>query len=208
MFIAKRKRSRTVKLNNRFGSRRNRIMISLSLVFIVAGLYLNNAQNETSTYYLAAIGDLAPGSELSTGNLTSIKANLGEQSLYYLTDQDKVSGWFLNRSVHAGELIPKSALATSSATDCRAMKVGLTNPLASEVHLGDRLDIWAGEQNSATETIPAEIVSAAVLVDIESNPDALNQNSNTAELCVPLGQIRSVVNAIALREVIIGVKSD
>jgi len=177
-------------------------------LFIAGGIYLNTYQSESTLNYLVAVGDLAAGSKLTTENLSSVQASVGEQSIYYLTDQDKVSSWYLDRPVRSGELIPKSALASSPAADCQALKIGLTVALAREISVGDYLDIWAGQQNSVSGEIPTEIVSAAPLLALETNSDALSQVAQTAELCVSTGQIRSVVNAIALREVIIGVKSD
>ena len=208
MFPKKRKRASAVKLNNRFGSRRNRILISFSLLFIAGGIYLSNYQSESTLNYLVAAGDLAAGSKLTSENVSSVPASIGGQGIYYLTDSDKVSSWYLDRPIRSGELIPKSALASIPSANCQTLKIGLTVALAHEIRVGDYLDIWAGQQNAASEQIPTEIVSDAPLLALETNSDALSQVAETAELCVSVGQIRSVVNAIALREVIIGVKSD
>jgi len=207
MLSRKRKRTYSVKLNNRLGSRRTRALIALALLLIAGGLYLNNVNQTSTTRYVIAASDLAPGMQLNPERLATIEANMGEKGVLYLTDQDRVSDWFIDRGIKSGELIPKSVLVSKSPDSCRTIRLGLSVGLATEIAVGDSLDVWAGQQNSASKEIPEEIVSGASLIAMEKSSDALSQVAETIEICVPIAQIRSVVNAIALREVIVAVKS-
>ena len=207
-FIRKRKRS--VQLNNRRGSRRNRILGAIALCIIaVASWVVSISSDVPSDHYLVAATNLSSNSDLTAANLLSLPMDLREtENLYLQTSQENLSMWTLIRPVSAGELIPLSSIALSTRSTCSELSVALGVALASNIKVGDRIDLWAANQVTSIETIPVQVVSAAELVNIKVDTDTYSQFPQQVEVCVTPAEVRSVVAAIATKSTVIGVRAN
>jgi SAF domain len=202
-----RKRSRKVKLNHRLGARRTRALLALGFSLIaIASWYYSSMQEDARGEYLVALADLPSGSVLSESNTSKVRIELAEVKENYLPANQKTLGATLVRSVRSGELISKAMVADPKTQDCVAIRANLGIAKSTEIHLGDQVDLWAAPQNS-TDLIPVKIVQAALLLSVEQTEDPLASTQNSVELCVSEAEIRSVVNAIAQKYVVIAVKS-
>jgi hypothetical protein len=209
MPILIRKRRRTIQLNNRWGSRRNRILFALSLSLAAVASWLLVASTEVPLQrYLVATSNIATSSTLGEANLSTQEMDLKEGESQYLkaTDQN-LRSWVLVRPVNAGELIPMSAIAPVSNSDCAQVVVDLAVRLASTVREGGKVDLWAAEQANSLESIPTQVVTAGELVSIKMATDSFSQSIQTIEICVSPGEIRSLVSAIARKSTIIGIRA-
>jgi hypothetical protein len=209
MPILIRKRKRTIQLNNRWGSRRNRILFALSLSLAAVASWLLVASTEVPLQrYLVATSNIATSSTLGEANLSTQEMDLKEGESQYLkaTDQN-LRSWVLVRPVNAGELIPMSAIAPISNSDCAQVVVDLAVRLASTVREGEKVDLWAAEQANSLESIPTQVVTAGELVSIKMATDSFSQSIQTIEICVSPGEIRSLVSAIARKSTIIGIRA-
>lgn len=207
MFIRKRKRS--VRLNNRWGSRRNRLLIAFSMSLIAAASWVISISSETPlNQYLVATNNISSAQELNEANLTSVAMDLGEtNNLYLQVSEQNLTNWVLIRPVNAGELIPMSSIALKKNSDCSVIVVNLGVNLAKVVKVGDRLDLWAASQANSIESIPVQVVSSAELVSSQLNSDSYSQSAQSIELCVTPAEVRSVVSAIATKATIVGIRS-
>lgn len=207
-FIRKRKRS--VQLNNRRGSRRNRILGAIALCIIaIASWYISIGLEVPSKQYLAASTNMSSGSELSAANLLSLPMDLGEtENLYLQVSQENLSSWTLIRPVSAGELIPLSSISLSTRSSCSELSVALGVSLASDIKVGDQIDLWAANQVTSIETIPVQVVSSAELVKIKVETDTYSQFPQQVEVCVTPAEVRSVVAAIATKSTVIGIRTN
>ena len=207
MFV--RKRKRTIQLNNRWGSRRNRILFAISLSLAATASWLLVASSEVPLQkYLVATTNLATSSTLGESNLSAQEMDLKEGESQYLKATDEnLESWVLVRPVNAGELIPMSAIAPAKTSDCAQVVVDLAVRLANTVREGERLDLWAAEQANSLESIPTQIVTAGELVSIKLATDSFSQSIQTIEICVSSGEIRSLVSAMARKSTIIGIRS-
>jgi hypothetical protein len=209
MPILIRKRKRTIQLNNRWGSRRNRILFVLSLSLAAVASWLLVASTEVPLQrYLVATSNIATSSTLGEANLSTQEMDLKEGESQYLkaTDQN-LRSWVLVRPVNAGELIPMSAIAPVSNSECAQVVVDLAVRLASTVREGEKVDLWAAEQANSLESIPTQVVTAGELVSIKMATDSFSQSIQTIEICVSPGEIRSLVSAIARKSTIIGIRA-
>lgn len=195
-----------MRLANRMGSRRTRILLAMAFALVACASYLLSSDTATNqTSYYVALGDLAKDSELSEVNVTSIALDLKDQSNRYLQTDSKVSDWILARPVRAGELIPLSALTSQAQSDCVAIKIALGIELSKTIHRGDFIDLWAGVNGNGLESAPVQIVTAGLVVDIFSATDSLGQSNQQIEICISPGEIRSVVYSLANQDLIVGV---
>ena len=209
MAMFNRKRKRSVRLNNRWGSRRNRVLIAFSMSLIAAASWVISIGSETPlNQYLVATNNISSASELNEANLTPVAMDLGEtNNLYLQASEDNFNKWVLIRPVNAGEIIPMSSLALKKNSDCSVMVVNLGVSLAKVVKVGDKLDLWAAAQVSRIESIPVQVVSSAELVSSQLSTDSYSQSAQLIELCVTPAEVRSVVSAIATKATIIGIRS-
>ena len=209
MSMFNRKRTRSVRLNNRWGSRRNRILVALSLSLIAAASWVASIGSVTPlTNYLVATNNISSGSELTEANLRATPMDLKETNNLYLQASEKnLSDWALIRPVNAGELIPMSSIAPRRTTDCSVIVVHLGVNLASVINVGDRLDLWAAAQVGSVEAIPVQVVSSAELVSSKLNTDTYTQSAQSIEICVTPAEVRSVVSAIATKAAIVGIRT-
>jgi hypothetical protein len=206
MFMRKRKRS--VQLNNRIGSRRNRILFAISLSLIAAASWLLLANSEAPLKkYLVASTNISSSMKLSEANLMSVAMELGENHSSYIEEGLNLAEWVLIRPVSPGELIPLSAIAPARSKECSDLVVQLGIGLASTVKVGDRIDLWVADATNSLESIPIQVVTAGELISIKQSTDSFSQGVQSLEVCVSAAEIRSVVSAIARKSTLVGIRS-
>ena len=207
-FIRKRKRS--VQLNNRRGSRRNRILGAIALGTIAVASWVVSFSSEVpADHYLVAATNLSSNSDLTAANLLSLPMDLREtENLYLQASEENLTRWTLIRPVSAGELIPVSSIALSTRSNCSELSVALGVALAGNIKVGDRIDLWAANQVTSIESIPVQVVSAAELVNIKVDTDTYSQFPQQVEVCVTPAEVRSVVAAIATKSTVIGIRAN
>jgi len=204
-----RKRTRSINLNNRWGSRRNRILIATALSLIASAAWLSSSTPDSShSQYLVANSNLSSATALTANNLTPISMNLGEsEGQYLLASEENLTKWVLVRPVSAGELIPQSAVALARVADCAQLVVGLGVNMANTIKIGDSIDLWSADQSSGAQTIPVQIVEAGELVASKSATDGFSQSVQSIEVCISGAEIRSVVSAIARKATVVAIRS-
>ena len=199
---------RTVKLNQRFGSRRNRIALAVFFLCCALATWMFGSNpTENNKKYLVALTDLPSGTPINQDMFAETPVSLGDaENLYLLADTD-IKGWQIVRPIRAGELIPVTSIAKQATQDCRAIQIPISVPIPTGIHVGDAIDFWAAPQNQNSETLPNLIAVSADLRKIIQATDSLSSSTQSLEACVSIAEIRSVVNAIALRELIVAVRS-
>ena len=209
MSIFIRKRQRSVKLNNRWGSRRNRILFATALALLASAAWLASSATEPElNQYLVANSNISSSTPLTSSKLTAVGMNLAEvEGQYLLATQANLSSWVLTRPVNAGELIPQSAVSQAKTAECAQLVVALGVNMANTIKVGDSLDLWAADQSSVAVSIPVQIVTAGELVKTVTATDAFSQSAQSIEICVSAAEIRSVVSAIAGRATIVAIRS-
>lgn len=207
MFMRKRKRS--IQLNNRWGSRRNRILIALSLGLISSAFWLlaENPDVNQETYLVAA-SNISSNTNLEETTFTEVSLDLGELAGQYLkASENNLDEWSVVRPINAGEMISVSSLAPSKYSECAPLVVALAVELAGSIRVGDAIDLWSAEPATGVETIPVEVVSARELMSVKAQEENYIQTAQTIEVCVSPAEIRSVVAAISKKSTIIGVRA-
>jgi len=209
MPMFQRRRTRSVQLNNRWGSRRNRILFSISLTLIAIASWLFSSNTEVKlNQYLVATSNIASSTPIGLANFSKVTMDLGEAASQYLAaSDDNLTKWVLVRPVNAGELVPISAIAAANTADCTQVVVALAVSMANTVKVGDRIDLWAADQASSIESIPVQVVTAGELVSTKLASDSFGLAAQSIEVCVSPAEIRSVVSAIARKATVVGIRS-
>jgi len=204
-----RRRKRSVQLNNRRGSRRNRILFAISLTLIAIASWLLSGSTETQpNQYLVASVNIATSTPIGSANLIATPMDLGEADSQYLrASEQNLAKWVLVRPVNAGELIPLSSIAPAKTAGCTQIVVALAVTMANTIKVGDSINLWAADQASSAESIPVQVVTAGELVSTKLASDSFGQSAQSIEICISPAEIRSVVSAIARKATVVGIRS-
>ncbi|MEY2768947.1 MAG: hypothetical protein RL359_583 [Actinomycetota bacterium] len=119
------------------------VAVSLFAAALISALSLTALGNRTDSYWIAK-EDIAPGSEISRGQIALIKVALGESSSRYLSSQTPLAGSFITRAQSAGELIAindVSDLAPDQLTQQVPVAV-LNSDLPSDISIGEAVNIY------------------------------------------------------------------
>jgi hypothetical protein len=135
--------------------------VLLVLGSVLLGARVIGAADATVPVWAAA-GDLSAGSRLTADDLVAVDVRLDKAARAYLDTAARPEGSTLNRAVHAGELVPRSALAATAPLVDLALPVqaGYVPPSLAR---GQVVDVYAVAGASPGPASPAGSVTPVVL---------------------------------------------
>ena len=140
-----------------------RLLLGVLLVLgsVLLGARVVGAADATVPVWAAA-GDLSAGSRLTADDLVAVDVRLDKAAQAYLDTGSRPEGSTLNRAVHAGELVPRSALAGTAPLVELALPVqaGYVPPSLAR---GQVVDVYAVADSGSGRTTPAGSVTPVVL---------------------------------------------
>lgn len=178
-----------------------RLAIGLVLIIAsVAGVLGIVSSADASVSVLAARDALAPGDRIDEDDLILTTVRLTRADDLYLVPGDVPEvGLVVTKAVGEGELVPTSAVGSTSGTRFASVVVTIHGQLPAAVQSGATVDLWAarkGELNAFGA--PAVIVSGATVVRlIESEGLVTSGDAMAIELLVPRTRIARVLEAVA-----------
>jgi len=132
-----------------------RLLLGVLLVLgsVLLGARVIGAADATVPVWAAA-GDLSAGSRLTADDLVAVDVRLDKAAGAYLDTGSRPEGGTLNRAVHAGELLPRSALAGTAPLVDLALPVqaGYVPPSLAR---GQVVDVYAVADGTAGRTAPS-----------------------------------------------------
>ncbi len=191
-----------------------RLLLGVLLVLgsVLLGARVIGAADVTVPVWAAA-GDLSAGSLLTADDLVAVDVRLDKAAGAYLDTGSHPEGRTLNRAVHAGELVPRSAVAGTAPLVELALPVqaGYVPPSLAR---GQVVDVYAVADANSSRTAPAGSVTPVVLkapVQAVSGRSAGVLSSATTTLqvvvAVPPEDAAGVLEAIGGRPLVVGVHS-
>ena len=200
---------RSGRVSARFAVGRNKVLLLMALVLLASAAWLtNNNQQPVTLQFFVASRDLPKATELDASTVSAVDMQLNDANGKYLLANEEAFGkWFLTHPVLAGELIPKSAIASNKEANCTPIILTLGSTLPTAIKVGSSLDIWAAEQSTGINSIPHEVALSAELIGIKADSDGLGQSNQSIEVCVSVAEVRSVVEAIAKKATVVAVRA-
>ncbi|QOR69702.1 hypothetical protein IM660_13625 [Ruania alkalisoli] len=123
---------------------------------VALGSWIVGEANRTVEVY-AAPEVLTPGEPLEVEDLAVIQVGLaGAQDLYLLPGQLPEEELVITRTVHAGEMVPMSAVGPAAGVDVRTVAVPITAALAETIAPGSQVDLWVTMPDDASAGAAAE----------------------------------------------------
>lgn len=167
-----------------------RIVLGIVLMAgsVLAGVRLL-ASAEPDQWVWAASSDLASGTEITADDLQRVAVSLPDSSTY-LPGHAEPAGRLAN-GVAAGELLPRSSLASLEAPTREVAVSVAPDRLGPGVTRGSLVDVWATPSDGGT----AAEVAVAVLVDGVITESDWSSGTSTVVLRVSPEQVGALVTA-------------
>lgn len=164
------------------------------LTAVIIGWQLVRGLSDRDTYWVAT-RDLTPGEQLVVGDLVQTEALLDGLSSKYWEGTTAPVGFFVERPIGAGELMPAGALAESLSSEVRYVTVGVELDHAPlNMVRGSIVDLWATTEETSEPTLvlPSILVSEVAAQDTRLGAFTATRVS----LLIAPSQVSTVVAAI------------
>lgn len=157
-------------------------------------IFINNHTDE----YLVAERDLPAGSTFAISDTKVADAYLGASSSSYLKVGDLPSGTYLLGPIRAGQLIPRSILASAVIDERVPVVVESAMGLSVDMVAGASVDLWVApiDENKVFGE-PYVLVLGAEVSELIENKEMFASQSPAVELWVPVEAVGPVLSSIA-----------
>ena len=179
-----------------------RILIGVALIAASAlgTTALVGALTRTVVVYRAD-GPIVTGDRVTSARLAPATVRLGDAAALYLSGALPQAGLVATRSIAAGEMVPRSAVATDVAVHSATVVVDLASPLAAGVAVGSTVDLWSAAKTDPNEnrySAPVVLVGDAVVSRVVAPAGLITGSAkDSVELQVPRDEVASVLAAQA-----------
>lgn len=179
-----------------------RILVGIALIVasafgttaLVAGLTRTTVVYRTHDAIVA-------GDRITPARLEPATVRLGDAAGLYLAGPLPEGGLVATRTVAAGEMVPRSAVATDAVVGSATVVVDLASALAAGVHTGSTIDLWSAPKTSTTAKQfgpPVVLVSDAVVSRVVTANGLISGGGQySIEVQVPRDEVAAVLAAQA-----------
>ena len=147
------------------------VAVSLFAAALISALALTALGNRTDSYWIAKSA-LAPGTEISSDQITLVKVALGESASRYISSRTSLVGSFITRQQSGGELISINEVSDLAPSQ-RAQQVPIavrSSDLPADISIGESVNIyWVPEpaMGGVQIGVPDLVVQGAYLRSID-----------------------------------------
>ena len=169
--------------------------LALVVVSILATTWLvQKARGGESVYQLNA--PVAQGQPIQASVLSIVSARTG--STAYLEAGALPEGAVATRTLSAGELLPRDAVASAASLDRRQVVINVATRIPSSVSTGSTVEVWAVDSPDtplSSQTEPRMIASSAIILSISEPDTTLVNRAQSVEISVPEADLDTVLAA-------------
>lgn len=153
------------------------------------------ARADSSTSAVAVSRDLAAGTVLTAGDVHTTRVRLQSTSALYVAGGTSVVGQTLGLALHAGELLPRSAVVATSKVQT-TLTVPVRPENAPDVKRGQRIAVWVSTQYCQAVLVIGDVVVQDVR---QAGTGALSAASDESLVVrAPAALAQRVVTALGL----------
>lgn len=169
--------------------------VALIVVSIVATTAMvQKARGGESVYQLNAA--IAQGQPIEASALSIVSARTG--SAAYLEAGALPEGAVATRTLSAGELLPRDAVASAASLERRQVVINVATRIPSSVSVGSTVEVWAVDSPDtplSSQTKPRMIASSAIILSISEPDTTLINRALSVEISVPEADLNTVLAA-------------
>lgn len=177
---------------------RNLVLAIFFFCLAVAGVNFAISANNHTDEFLVASRDLPAGSSFAASDTSSSAVNLGTSANQYLKPGDVPEGGYLLGPVRAGQLIPRSMLASTIIDERVPVVVQSAMGLPDGLVAGASVDIWVApiDENKQFGE-PFVLVLGAEVSRLIENQEMFANQSPSVEMWVPIEAVGPVLSSIS-----------
>ena len=200
-------RAENLKMKSiRTPQRTNRRNVAIGLILVVIsglGVWFTIQVNNRTEEFLIAGKAAASGAEIGAGGFRAVRMNLGNSGKLYLQPGDVDKKAYLLVGIDAGQLVPKSFLATRALDSRKPVIISSKMPLPTNVKVGDLVDVWVSRVTANNQfSPPVQIVIDAEIADILESSSIMSDQTQQVQVLVPDESVATIIDAIASKDVL------
>lgn len=158
---------------------------------------------DNSVEVLQASHPLVPGQKVGSSDVHAVKVRIDQAGGTYLSADDPLPRGEVLREVRAGELVPRSAVGSSSKVSVKAVALPVEASQSSNLVKGSVVDVWvsAKEQTKVGQdsyAAPARIIEGAVVARVPSGGGgfSVSSDSGAVHVLVPDDKVAEVLESV------------
>ena len=167
------------------------VVFVLGSVVLGAGLI---SRADSSRPVLTLNRDLAAGTVVAAGDFHATRVRLSSAGGGYVPAADDVAGQMLSRPVHAGELLPRSALGVAPA-DETTLTIPVRPENSPDVSRGQRIAVWVSTRYCQAVVVVGDLTVQSVR---DAGSGALSASPQSLVVRVPRPLALRVITALGL----------
>lgn len=163
------------------------LLVAVSVVSVFGLMRFTSHQSTT----LVATRLLVEGQQITAADVSQRSVQIGEIAGQYFDAPELAVGKVVMRSIAPGEFIPRASVGEASEVIETSIVIEIDSPLASRLSPGSRVDVWATEDLSSSQsyeaTSPAEpqlVVSRARLAQHVKSSGGFDVGVDRVEIVV------------------------
>lgn len=176
---------------------KNAIAITVIIASFFVAIGLAFLANNRSSYWVAA-KDLTPGHMIDTTDFIEVKGSFGKEASGYITSNQNLVGYLIDKYVATGEYLNQSALIESNGeSDVRLLSfAAAAADLPSRVQIGDLVNLYQVVNDTGDgKDIPSELVIDSVyIVDLNRKSENLG-GASIVTVAIPNDLVERALNA-------------
>ena len=185
----------------RRGNLRKIIIGSLLIASSIAGVWLTLEANSRTEEFLVAANATSGGAVVSDSDFRVANLNLADSANIYLRPGDVPAGSYLLYSADAGQLVPKTWVASAIIDQREPVVISSTMPLPSTVKVGDLVNIWVSKKQDAGKYLaPVQLVLNAEIAELTEATGMLADQAPRVQVLVPVESVGPILDAIASKD--------
>jgi hypothetical protein len=187
--------------STRRGNLRKIIIGSLLIASSITGVWLTLEANSRTEEFLVAANATSGGAVVSDSDFRVANLNLADSANLYLRPGDVPAGSYLLYSADAGQLVPKTWVASAIIDQREPVVISSTMPLPSTVKVGDLVNIWVSKKQDAGKYLaPVQLVLNAEIAELTEATGMLADQAPRVQVLVPVESVGSILDAIASKD--------
>jgi hypothetical protein len=190
-------RVRKLKSPQRLKLRNLILAIVLFGISVAAVNFVITTNNHTAEFLIAG-RDLPAGSPILNTDTASAPVNLGVSAKNYLPVGELPAGSYLLGPIRAGQLVPRSMIASAVIDERVPLVISSAMGLASGVVAGASVDVWVTPiLEDKTFGEPYALVLGAEVSKLLEKKEMFSSQSPDVELWVPVDAVGPVLASIS-----------
>ncbi|MFC6707829.1 hypothetical protein [Flexivirga alba] len=158
---------------------------------------------DNSVEVLQASHSLVPGQKVGSSDVHVVKVRIDKAGGTYLSANDPLPKGEVLREVRAGELVPRSAVGTSTEVTVKAVALPVETSQSANLVKGSVVDVWVSKKDQSkvgqeSYAAPFRIIGRAVVARVPSTGGGFSvaSDSGAVHVLVPDDKVAQVLEAV------------